>query len=68
MPFQIPAKSKYLIVFHVPTMFPYTNTKFVLCNYISTTYVGEKPLVLGPTVTNIAGVGGMTRSGRVFAP
>lgn len=28
----------------------------------------KKPLVLEPTVTNIVGVGGMARRGRVFAP
>lgn len=30
--------------------------------------MGDKPLVLHPTITNIVGVGGMTQSGRVFAP
>lgn len=30
--------------------------------------MGEKPLVLKPIITNIIGVGGMTRNGRVFAP
>lgn len=29
--------------------------------------MGKKPLVLEPVITNIAGVGGMTRSGRIFA-
>lgn len=64
MPFQIPgqmlAKSEDPIVFYVPAPFPYTDTMFVPWNYTTTTYVGEKPLVLEPTVINIAGVGGMT--------
>ncbi|XP_050902856.1 uncharacterized protein LOC127115319 [Lathyrus oleraceus] len=68
VPFQIPVKSEDPIVFHVPASFLFESTKFVPWNYNSTTYAGDKPIVLEPVVTNIAGIGGMTRSGRVFAP
>lgn len=37
-------------------------------NYNATTYIGDKPLVLQPNVTNIVGIIGMTRNGRVFTP
>lgn len=61
------AKSEDHIVFHVSALFLYTNTKLVPKNYTATTYMGDNPLMLDPTITNIVGVGGMTRSGRVFA-
>ena len=72
MPFQIQvqmsAKLEDPIVFHVPGPFPYTYNNYIPWNYTAITYVGKKPLVLEPTITNIAGVGGMTQSGRIFAP
>lgn len=61
-------KSEDPIVFHVPAPFPFESTKYVPWNYDSTSYVGDKPIVLEPVITNIAGIGGMTRSGRVFSP
>ncbi|MCI32158.1 gag-protease polyprotein, partial [Trifolium medium] len=66
---QIPAKQMDPIVFHVPAPFPFESTKRIPWNYQSTAYVGDQPLTsVEPNVTNIAGIGGMTRSGRVFAP
>lgn len=56
------------LVICVPTPFPFESTKVVPWNYNTTTYVGNKPMVLESDVTSIAGVRGMTRSGRVFAP
>ncbi|XP_050878763.1 uncharacterized protein LOC127082571 [Lathyrus oleraceus] len=55
--------------FRVPTPFPYQNTKAVPWNYETTTYLGGKEIRIPDTeIVNIAGAGGMTRSGRVFAP
>ncbi|KAI5433302.1 hypothetical protein KIW84_020545 [Lathyrus oleraceus] len=68
IPFKIPVKSEDHIVFHVPSLFPFENTKSVPWNYNSTIYVGDKPIVLEPGVTNITRIGGMTQSGKVFAP
>lgn len=68
LPVQIAAKSEDPIIFYVLAPFPYTYTKFVPWNYATTVYVGEKPLVLEPTITNIIGFGAMTQSGRAFAP
>lgn len=72
MPFQISGqmsvKSEDLIIFHVPTPFPYTDAKYIPYNYTTITYERENPIVLDTTVTNITGVGGMTQSGRVFVP
>lgn len=56
------------IVFHVPITFSFESTKSIPWNYNTMTYVGEKPLLLEPIITNIASIRGMTRSGRVFAP
>lgn len=68
IPFQILVKSEDPIVFRVPAPFSFKSTKYVLWNYNSTTYVGYKHIVIEPTITNIVGIGGMTWSGRVFAP
>ncbi|KAI5412109.1 hypothetical protein KIW84_056971 [Lathyrus oleraceus] len=68
VPFQIFVKTEDHIVFHVPAMFPFESTKHVPWNYNSTTYVGDKPIVLELTVTNIARIRGMTRSGILFYP
>ncbi|XP_050890888.1 uncharacterized protein LOC127096349 [Lathyrus oleraceus] len=65
---QIPMSSTYPIVFHIPAPFLFESTKSVPQNYNATTYVREKPLVLEPAITNIAGIRGMTRRGRLFAP
>ncbi|KAI5419556.1 hypothetical protein KIW84_043644 [Lathyrus oleraceus] len=44
-------------------------TKAVPWNYEPVFYVGNEPVILKePNVTNIAGVSGVTRSGRVFSP
>ncbi|XP_050919291.1 uncharacterized protein LOC127136815 [Lathyrus oleraceus] len=57
------------IHFRVPSLFPYQNTKAVPWNYETTTYLGGKEIRIPDTeIVNIAGAGGMTRSGRVFAP
>ncbi|CAK8535369.1 unnamed protein product [Lathyrus sativus] len=56
------------LVICFPTPFPFDSTKAVPWNYGATGYVGDNPLVLEHNVTNIAGIGGVTRSGRVFAP
>ncbi|XP_050915167.1 uncharacterized protein LOC127130146 [Lathyrus oleraceus] len=45
------------------------NTKAVPWNYETTTYLGGKEIRIPDTeIVNIAGAGGMTRSGRVFSP
>lgn len=71
-PLEIPylkrGAQEYPLVICFPTPFPFDNTKAVPWNYDATTYVGDKPLVLEPNVTNIAGIGDMTQSGWVFAP
>ena len=61
-------KSEDPIFFHVPAPFPYKNTNSVPWNYTIIAYVGEKSIVLELAVTNIVDIGGITRSGRVFAP
>lgn len=65
---QIPMSSTYPIVFHVSAPFLFESTKSVPRNYNAIIYVREKPLVLEPSITNITGIRGMTRRGRVFAP
>lgn len=56
------------LVIYFPAPFPIESTKATPWNYGGTTYVGEKPLVLNPNVTNIADIRGMTHSGSVFSP
>jgi hypothetical protein len=66
---QIPVQSMDPIVFHVPKPFPFESTNKVPWNYQPVPYVGGKPLTsTKPNVTNIVGVSGVTRSGRVFSP
>lgn len=66
---EAPPKRIQPIHLSVPTLFPYQNTKAVPWNYETTTYVGGKEICIPDTeIVNIAGTGGMTRSGRVFAP
>ncbi|MCI75678.1 gag-protease polyprotein, partial [Trifolium medium] len=57
------------MVFHVPAPFSFKNTKEVPWSYLPTVSVGGKPIAnVEPTIDNIAGIGGITRSGRVFSP
>ncbi|XP_050899608.1 uncharacterized protein LOC127106344 [Lathyrus oleraceus] len=66
---EAPPKRTQPIYFRVPTPFPYQNTKAVPWNYKTTMYLGGKKIRIPDTkIVNIAGAGGMTRSGRVFAP
>ncbi|GAU10261.1 hypothetical protein TSUD_418820, partial [Trifolium subterraneum] len=65
---QIPVKPVEPIVFCVPTPFPFESMKKVPWNYQPTAYVGGKPLTNDESnVTNIVGIGSMTRSGRIFS-
>ncbi|GAU10426.1 hypothetical protein TSUD_419170, partial [Trifolium subterraneum] len=65
---QIPGKAVDPIVFHVPTPFPFDSMKKVPWKYQPTAYVGGKPLTnVESNVTNIVGIGSMTRSGRIFS-
>ncbi|XP_050916578.1 uncharacterized protein LOC127131705 [Lathyrus oleraceus] len=64
-----PPKRIQPIRFRVPSLFPYKNTKAVPWNYETTTYLGGKEIRIPDIeIINIVGAGGMTRSGRVFAP
>lgn len=55
------------MVICVSSHFPFTSTKVVPWIYNTTTYLGNKPLVItDPEITNIVGTRGMTCSGRVF--
>ncbi|XP_050890765.1 uncharacterized protein LOC127096208 [Lathyrus oleraceus] len=64
-----PPKRNQPIHFRVPTSFPYQNTKAVPWNYETMTYLGGKEICIPDTeIVNIAGTGGMNRSGHVFAP
>ncbi|XP_050920203.1 uncharacterized protein LOC127137822 [Lathyrus oleraceus] len=66
---EVPPKRIQPIHFRVPTLFPYQNAKAVPWNYETTTYLGGKEIRIPDTeIVNIAGTGGMTRSGRVFDP
>ncbi|XP_050889235.1 uncharacterized protein LOC127094446 [Lathyrus oleraceus] len=57
------------IVFHVPSPFPYQNSKVVLWRYNETILVGGKEVqVPSEEIINISGPTGMTHSGRVFVP
>lgn len=65
------AKSPVNMIDHmvicVPSPFPFTSTKVVPQIYNTTTYLGNKPVVItDPEITNIVGTRGMTCSGRVF--
>ncbi|XP_050893526.1 uncharacterized protein LOC127100414 [Lathyrus oleraceus] len=66
---EAPPKRIQPIHFRVPTPFPYQNTKAVPWNYETTTYlVGKEIRIPDTKIINIARTGGMTQSGRVFAP
>ena len=63
-----------LITIYVPTPFPYKDNKAVPWQYNAGVCVDgntskSSPIMIQEnSVTNIAGIGGMTRSGRVYAP
>ncbi|XP_050876026.1 uncharacterized protein LOC127079686 [Lathyrus oleraceus] len=66
---EAPPKRIQPIHSRVPTPFPYQNTKAVPWNYEITAYlVGKEICVPDTEIVNIVGAGGMTQSGRVFAP
>ncbi|XP_050896761.1 uncharacterized protein LOC127103553 [Lathyrus oleraceus] len=66
---EAPPKRIQPIHFRVPNPFSYQNTKAVPWNYETTTYLGGKEICIPDTeIVNIAGAGGTTRNGRVFAP
>ncbi|XP_017416451.2 uncharacterized protein LOC108327238 [Vigna angularis] len=54
------------VVIRVPTPFPYKNEKAVPWRYGATAL--DEGEYANPTVENISGIGGMTRSGRIFTP
>ncbi|KAJ1398988.1 G-patch domain [Sesbania bispinosa] len=60
------------ITIQVPTSFPYKDNKVVPWRYDVEVLVGDRQVgetnVDTPNVTNIAGVGGMTWSGRIYTP
>ncbi|MCI18407.1 gag-protease polyprotein [Trifolium medium] len=66
---QIPVKKIDPMVFHVPAPFSFKSTKEVPWNYLPTVSVRGEPIANEkPAIDNIAGIGGMTRSGRIFSP
>ena len=61
------------MVITVPTLFPYNDTKEVPWVYDSSVYIHgpkiqEEPMKSNDPIISIVGTGGVTRSGRVFAP
>ncbi|XP_050883778.1 uncharacterized protein LOC127086990 [Lathyrus oleraceus] len=61
------------IIITVPTLFPYVDTKAVPWVYDTSIYIHgqksqEEPLKFSDPMINITGTGGITRSGRIFAP
>lgn len=65
---EAPHKRIQPIHIHVPGPFPYQDTKAVPWRYEMTAYVGGKEIQFpGVEIVKITGMGGMTRSGRVFA-
>ncbi|WJX67858.1 hypothetical protein P8452_52291 [Trifolium repens] len=65
---EIPLKKIDPMIFHIPAPFSFKSTKEVPWNYLPSVYVGEKSIsTVEPIVDNIAGIGGMTRSGRIFS-
>ncbi|GAU44257.1 hypothetical protein TSUD_400030, partial [Trifolium subterraneum] len=64
---QIHVKKADPMVFHVPAPFSFKSTKEVPWNYLPSVSVGGEPITnVEPVIDNIAGIGGMTRSGRIF--
>jgi hypothetical protein len=65
---QIPVGKIDPMIFCAPAPFYFKSTKEVPWNYLPTVSVGEEPITgIEPTIDNIAGIGGMTRSGRIFS-
>ncbi|XP_058763854.1 uncharacterized protein LOC131637289 [Vicia villosa] len=65
-PLTIPTPSKSTLVIEEPYPTPYESDKTVPWSYDTTVYInGQKQ---EPAIINIAGTGGITRSGRVYAP
>jgi hypothetical protein len=65
---QIPVGKIDPMIFRAPAPFYFKSTKEVPWNYLPTVSVGEEPITgIEPTIDNIAGIGGMTRSGRIFS-
>jgi hypothetical protein len=65
---EIPVKKIDPMIFHIPAPFSFKSTKEVPWNYLPNVSVGEKSIsTVEPIVDNIAGIGGMTRSGRIFS-
>ncbi|XP_050891446.1 uncharacterized protein LOC127096960 [Lathyrus oleraceus] len=61
------------IIITVPTPFPYVDTKAVPWMYDTSVYIHgqkiqEEPLKSSDPMINITNTGGITRSGRIFAP
>lgn len=66
---ETPIKNDQPIIFHIPSPFPYQNSKFVPWKYNATVSVGgEEIQVLSVKIFNIASPRGITRSGCLFAP
>ncbi|XP_045822052.1 uncharacterized protein LOC123914933 [Trifolium pratense] len=64
----IPNKEVHPLVFRVPKSFPFESTQKVPWNYQPTVSMGQEQVTLeNPSVDSIAGIGGMTRSGRIFS-
>lgn len=66
---EAPMKKVQPIVIHVPSHFPYHNSKVVPWKYDATVSVGSEEVQFpNAEIVDISGLGRMTRSGRVFAP
>ncbi|CAJ2644571.1 unnamed protein product [Trifolium pratense] len=65
---QTPMKTLDSMVIQVPAPFPFESTKKVPWNYLPVVSMGKEQLtIVEPHVDNITGIGGMTRSGRIFS-
>ena len=71
---RIPVVPKTTMVVREPSPTPYESNKAVSWSYDSTAYINglnqecEPSISQGPTITNIAGTGGMTHSDRIYGP
>ncbi|XP_052735536.1 uncharacterized protein LOC128197521 [Vigna angularis] len=61
-----PTQGRSPVVIYVPAPFPYKNEKAVPWRY--GTHASGEAQSVEPVVKNISGIGGMTRSGRIFTP
>ncbi|XP_052735544.1 uncharacterized protein LOC128197529 [Vigna angularis] len=59
-----PTQGRSPVVIRVPALFPYKNEKVVPWRY--GTHASSEEQSVDPAVKNISGIGGMTRSGRIF--